>query len=261
MRLTSVLSVTPVFLGALSVLVTVSAPASAAPAATVLRTAAQEGSSPKFIDGSVATGHCPTMLKAIEAIDPSLSFRIDPAPTAIKRLETELHEGHIDVICALLDTPRRNEIAHRVATPLFHLRERLVGRADDTAQVRDFKALGALGGAVVTQSGASYAALLRSHGVTVLEPGGGSPAALRFVEDRRARFYYINELTGLYYIKALGLSEKLRLMPGVLQETPSYLWVGRHLDSSVIQRLEKAVAALQKNGELDRIYRSYLSGS
>lgn len=231
----------------------------------VLRTAAQEGSAPKFIEAigasDAASGHCPSILRAIEKFDPGLSFSIDNKPTAIKRLESELKEGHIDVICALLDTPLRNEIALRVTTPLFHLRERLVGRADDTSQVRSLKALAEMGDPVVTQAGASYAGMLRSYGVNVIEPGGGSPAALRFVESRRARYYYINELTGSYYIKTLGLGEQLRLMPGVLQETPSYLWAGRHLDPTIVQRLEKAVAGLQKSGELDRIYRSYLGGS
>lgn len=231
----------------------------------VLRTAAQEGSAPKFMEpinaSDAASGHCPSLMRAIEKLDPGLSFSIDHKPTAIKRLENELKEGRIDVICALLDTPLRNEIAVRVTTPLFHLRERLVGRADDTGQVRSLKALAEIGDPVVTQAGASYAGMLRSHGVNVIEPGGGSPAALRFVESRRARYYYINELTGSYYIRTMGLGERLQLMPGVLQETPSYLWAGRHLDPAIIQRLEKALNSLQKSGELERIYRSYLGGS
>ena len=49
---------------------------------------------------------------------------------------------------------------------------------------------------VVTQSGASYAADLRRHGVQVMETSGGSVVALRNVLSKRARFYYTNGLTG-----------------------------------------------------------------
>jgi len=223
-----------------------------------LRTSAQEGSAPKYIvsDGP-AGGVCPDMLAAIEKVDKGLRFSIDARPTPTKRSETDLKEGGIDVICALLDTPWRNEIAHRISTPLFVLRERLVGRRDDNEPIAKIQDLAKAGGTVVTQSGASYATELRRHGVPVVETAGGSPIALRNVLNKRARFYYTNELTGAYYIKSEGMGEQLRLHPGVLQSSPSYLWASRHLDPAIVQRLEQAVAQLKRSGELERIYQRY----
>ena len=81
-----------------------------------LRTAAQEGSAPKFMDGDgPASGHCPDIFAAIEKADKTLRVSIDPRPTPLKRIEADLKDGQLDVVCALLDTPVRNEIAVRIA--------------------------------------------------------------------------------------------------------------------------------------------------
>ncbi len=223
-----------------------------------LRTASQEGSAPKFIDGDgTVSGHCPDILAAMERVDKGLKFAIDPRPTPIKRSEVDLKEGRIDVICAVLDTPLRNDIAYRISTPLFYLKERLVGRRDDNEPISKLQDIARTGGIVVTQSGASYAADLRKIGVQVVETAGGSVIALRNVLNKRARFYYTNELTGAYYIKAEGLGDQLRLHPGVLQSSPSYLWASRQLDMAVVNRLEQALVQLKHSGELDRIYQHY----
>lgn len=224
----------------------------------VLRAAAQEGSAPKFIDGNGApSGHCPDILQAIERADRGLQFAISARPTPIKRIEVEIRERSLDVMCALLDTPLRNELAHRINPPIYLVHERLVGRKDDDASITSIADLVTAGANVVTQSGASYADDLRAKGVRVIETPGGSAIALRNVQNRRVRFYYTNELTGAYYIHTENMEADLRLHPGVMQSSPSYLWVGRHVDGTVVQRLEAAVALLKRNGELDRIYQRY----
>lgn len=223
-----------------------------------LRTVAQEGSAPKFIDsGATASGVCPEMLAAIERADRGLRFAIDPLPTPIKRIESELREGRIDVVCALLETAARNGIAYRVNPPLYVLQERLVGRRDDNGPIHSLQDLAQSGALVVTQSGASYANDLRRAGVQVVETPGGSAVALRNVLNRRARFYYTNDLTGTYYIRAEGLGEQLRLHPGVLHSSPSYLWASRKLDAATLARLEQAVSQVKRSGELDRVYQRY----
>jgi len=223
-----------------------------------LRTIPQEGSAPKFMDGNAATtGHCPDILAAIERTDKSLRFSMEPQGAPIKRIENELRAARIDVVCALLETPLRNEIAHRLEPAIYAVQERLVGRRDDTGLVRSVQDLAQNGDIVVTQSGASYATDLRNAGIKVVESPGGSAVALRNVDSQRARFYYTNALTGAYYIRAEGLQGRLRLHPGVLKSTPSYLWAGRHLEPATVQKLEKVLQQLKSSGELDRIYQRY----
>ncbi|WP_342619524.1 transporter substrate-binding domain-containing protein [Rhodoferax sp. GW822-FHT02A01] len=226
----------------------------------ILSTVAQVGSAPKYIESTKeARGLCPDILRAIEEVEMGLRFRIDPTPTPIKRIEFDLEKGKLDVVCALLDTPFRNEISYRISTPLFNVRERLIGRNDEVLQIHSYKELADTGELVSTQAGASYANMLRSHGVRVDESAGGTPGAFRLLLNKRTRFFYINELTGAYYIKTEGLSDKLRLMPGTLSESPSYLWASRKLDPMIIQRLNGAVLKLYKNGTLNKIYQNYLN--
>lgn len=218
----------------------------------------QDGSAPKFIDGDGApSGHCPDIFAALEKVDKNLRFAIDPRPTPLKRIESEFKDGQLDIVCALLDTPLRNKIAIRIATPLYPVQERLVGRKDDTGAIQSVQDLARSGDLVVTQSGASYANDLRRSGVRVIETPGSSVVALRNVLNKRARFYYTNELTGAYYIKSEGMADQLHLHPGVMQSSLSYLWASRKLDAATVHRLEQAVAQLKRSGELDRIYQRY----
>jgi len=222
----------------------------------VLRTAAQEGSAPKFNQSNgVVAGHCPDILHAIELTDKDLRFTIAPMSMPIKRIEKDIRIGNLDIICALLDSPVRNEIAQRVSTPVYMVRERLVGLRGDDQSIAGFEDLARVGGLVATQAGASYADKLREHQVKVDETS--SSIALQNIVRKRVRYFYTNELTAAHYIKAEGLEDKLYLLPAVMGQTPSYLWVGKQVNPEVLPRLEIALAKLKKNGTLDRIYRSY----
>lgn len=222
----------------------------------VLRTAAQEGSAPKFSQANgVVSGHCPDILHAIELADKDLRFAIAPMSMPIRRIEKDIRAGHLDIICALLDSPIRNEIALRVSTPVYMVRERLVGLRGDEQSIAGFEDLARSGSLVATQAGASYADKLRGHQVKVDETS--SSVALQNIVRKRVRYFYTNELTAVYYIKAEGLEDKLFLLPATMGQTPSYLWVGKQVAPEVLPRLEVALAKLKKDGTLDRIYRSY----
>ncbi|MEO5795713.1 MAG: transporter substrate-binding domain-containing protein [Rhodoferax sp.] len=222
----------------------------------VLRAAAQEGSAPKFIvSNGAATGHCPDILHAIELADKDLRFTIAPSAMPIKRIEKEIRAGTLDIMCALLDSPARNEIALQVSTPVYTVRERLVGLRSDEETIFGFDDLARSGGLVATQTGASYAEKLREHQIKVDETS--SAVALQNILRKRVRYFYINELTAIYYIKEEGLEDKLYLLPVIMGRTQSYLWVGRQVDPAVVQKLDAVLAKLKKDGTLDRIYRSY----
>jgi len=227
----------------------------------LLRAAAQESSAPKYLvgppgnGGATVSGLCPDILRAIESVDPEIRFEIDPTPTPLRRIEKSLQEGRVDVLCALLETPRRHQIAHRLSTPMYSVRERLVALRDDALSPKGFDELARSGALVATQAGASYADKLRQHGVAVDETD--TMAALRNIVRRRVRYYYGNELTCVFYIKAGQMRAELGLVPGVMGETPSHFWAGKHLEPAVVKRLDAALLKLKRNGALERIYNRY----
>jgi ABC-type amino acid transport substrate-binding protein len=173
----------------------------------------------------------------------------------LRRIEKSLQEGRLDVLCALLDTPRRHQIAHRLSTPVYAVRERLVALRSEALSSQGFDDLARTGALVATQAGASYADKLRQHGVAVDETD--TVAALRNIVRHRVRYYYGNELTCVYYIKAGRMSAELGLVPGVMGETPSHFWAARHLEPALVKRLDAALIKLKRNGTLERIYNRY----
>src|SRR5450830_1091645 len=155
----------------------------------------------------------------------------------------------------LARNPQAPPDAHRLSTPMYSVRERLVALRDDALSPKGFDELARSGALVATQAGASYADKLRQHGVAVDETD--TMAALRNIVRRRVRYYYGNELTCVFYIKAGQMRAELGLVPGVMGETPSHFWAGKHLEPAVVKRLDAALLKLKRNGALERIYNRY----
>ena len=220
----------------------------------------QDASAPKYM-GADAThpvpyGLCPDILAALERQDPTLQFELDPQPRAQRRIEYDIGAGTKDAMCGLLSSPERLAVAYPIGTPVYMIRERMVGRVDDTLAVASLEDLARSGAAVAVQSGAAYLRKLKEAGVQAIE-SGGSDMAVRAVANGRVRFFYTNSLTASYFIKTEKLQGKLRLHPGVLDTSPAYFWVGKHVDPELAKKLESGMKRLKRSGELDRIYARY----
>lgn len=220
----------------------------------------QEASAPKYLEPDsthpVPYGLCPDILAALERQDPSLHFELDPQPRPQKRIEYDIGAGTKDAMCGLLASPERQAVANRLETPVYMISERMVGRVDDTLVVGSVEDLARSGAAVAVQSGAAYLRKLKDAGVQAIE-SGGSDMAVRAVANGRVRFFYTNSLTASHFIKTEKLQGKLRLHPGVLDTSPAYFWVGKHVDPELVKKLESGLKRLKRSGELDRIYARY----
>jgi glutamate/aspartate transport system substrate-binding protein len=64
----------------------------------------------------------------------------------------------------------------------------------------------------------------------------------------------MNELTLHHYLRADGLAQRVRILPAVLKEEPSYFWVSRKADPALAPMLDQALVELKATGELARIY-------
>lgn len=228
--------------------------------AQTVRVQFQEASAPKYLEAdgthTAPSGLCPDILAALARQDPTLNIELDPQPRPQKRIEHDIGAGTKDAMCGLLSSPERLVVANRLETPVYMIYERMVGRLDDNAVVASLDDLARIGAAVAVQSGASYLRKLKDAGVQAIE-SGGSDTAVRAVANGRARFFYTNSLTASHFIKAEKLQDKLRLHPGVLDTSPAYFWVGKHVAPEVVKKLDLALKRLKRSGELDRIYARY----
>jgi glutamate/aspartate transport system substrate-binding protein len=220
----------------------------------------QETTAPKYIEADASHpapyGLCPDILAALERQDPTLHFELDPEPRSQKRIEHYLGSGAKDAMCGLLISPERLAVAYPLETPVYMIYERMVGRIDDTLPVASIEDLARSRAAVAVRSGTSYFQKLKNAGVQVVE-SGGSDTAVRAVANGRVRFFYTNSLTASYFIQLEKQEGKLRLHPGILDTSPAYLWVGKHVDANVVKRLDAGMKRLKRSGELDRIYARY----
>ncbi|HYD81644.1 MAG TPA: transporter substrate-binding domain-containing protein [Paucimonas sp.] len=225
-----------------------------------VRITAQENLPPKWIayDNRVE-GVCPDILAAIEKIEPRLRFTGQRDARSVPVMEKEVEAGRIDAMCALLDTPRRRQIAQIVGASLYSVRHKLAAAAADPVVVNHVDDLVRLKSLVNTTRGASYVDQLRGLGVEVDDSSGDMAVNLKKVLIGRGRFAYMNELTLAWIIQVEGLQEKIRILPATLKEEPIYFWMGRKVDPATIKMVADALDKLAANGELARIYERWAS--
>lgn len=223
-----------------------------------LRVAAQEVTPPKFIlSRHGISGLCPDILFAIERLDPQLHFELSRQSVPVSRIEYELEKVQLDVACALLDSPARNQIAWRISTPLYVVKERLIARKDDPVRVNNFAELAALNELVATSSGSAYISLLKKNGIRVDDSSGDNVLNLKKLINKRVRFFYMSERIASHIIKEYELQNKVRFLPAVMHQQAVYLWLGKHISEETRQRLEQAVKTLKANGQLQLILQDY----
>lgn len=223
-----------------------------------LRVAAQEVTPPKFIISRHGiSGLCPDILFALEKLDPLLHFELTRQSVPVSRIEYEIEKAQLDVACALLDSPARHQIAWRISTPLYVVKERLIARKNDPVRVNNFAELAALNELVATSSGSAYISLLNKHGIRVDDSSGDNVINLKKLINKRVRFFYMSERIASHIIKEYELQNKVRLLPSVFHQQAVYLWLGKHIPEEIRQRLEQAVKTLKANGQLQLILQDY----
>lgn len=221
----------------------------------VLRVLAQESIPPKWLPrNGPPQGLCPDILAAIEKVAPQLRFSGTGEIRSVPHIESGLESGKVHAACALLDTPRRRQIAHLVGKPLYLVRHRLAAAAGDKAVINNFGDLVKLGALVNTPRGAAYSDQLRALGVAVDDSTGDNVVNLRKVLAGHGRFTYMNELSLGWIIRSEGMAATVRVLPTVLKEEPIYFWVSRKADPAAVAIVDQALTKLAANGELARIY-------
>jgi polar amino acid transport system substrate-binding protein len=230
----------------------------ASPAARALevRVASQEVLEPKWLreDGRV-TGICPDIMAAIEKIEPRLHFTgYQRNSRSLSGIETGLETGTLDAACGLVSSARRLGIGQPVGKPIYQVRHYLVVRRNDPVTIESEEDLARLGDLVTTQRASVFTERLVAAGVRIDDATDDNRVNLRKILAGHGRFAYINDLTLRYLIRKDGLENRVRVLPVVLGDEPTYFWVGRRADPALAPLLGAALDKLKASGELDRIH-------
>ncbi|NVD97377.1 ABC transporter substrate-binding protein [Massilia sp. BJB1822] len=226
-----------------------------------LRIVAQESVPPKWLprEGSLPAGVCPDILAAIEKIQPRLRFSGMEEARSVPVIEQGLESGGVGAACALLDTPRRRQIASVAGKSLYTVRHRLAAAASDKVNIETLEELVRLRPLINTPRGAAYSDQLRILGLEVDDSTGDNLTNLRKIAAGHGRFIYMNELTLAWLIREHNLQNKVRLLPNILKEEPIYFWISKKADPMATRLADQALHRLHSSGELARIYQRWSS--
>lgn len=233
-------------------------------AATEIRTAAQQGTEPKFqsagtADGRVA-GICIDIMRAVERLDPGLKFTGDQVWQPLPRIYSSLDRGVQDASCGLSHSPERDKKYLFVGPALFTIRYYLVARADDAAVIGSWEDLRKLEPDNVVLANRGFAAVwvLEQAGVAQIDAGAGDPKLnLQKLLAHRGRFYFHRTPGLAALLERAGVSAKVRILPTVMAASPLYFIVSRRVDPALVERLRAALQTLEKSGELERIAKAW----
>jgi len=234
-------------------------------AVTLLRTSAQMQSEPKFVpagtDGRPAVaGLCIDIFRAIEKLDAGLAFSGDQEWNPPARLDASLESGLLDVMCGMVQTPRRNERLAVLRPSLFSLRYVLLARAGDDAVVARWSDVTALPGRPVVLSLLGTGPSRQLRDVPGLAVDAGSDSVQHNLDKLvvgRGRFFYYRLPAANPTIHRYCQSGKIKVLPAVMREEPVYMMLGRHVPPAIGRRIEAALRRMKTDGELDLLMKKW----
>lgn len=237
--------------------------AAQARAQITVRTAAQTDTTPKFIQSAQANapidGLCIDIDRAIERIDPTLHLVGDQNWMASNRVVTELNAGHLDMGCGFVKTPERKNL-HFIEPPLFTTDFVLVARANDPVVIHnwaDLRALGDQGVILVDHNYGLVDTLAAQGGLHYDDTTLGLNENLQKLRAGKGRFY-IHRLLGLVDgIKRANMNDDVRILPVSLERQSYYMIFAPHAPNEMVQRTQKAIATMEKSGELLKLLQKW----
>ena len=229
-------------------------------AQTVVHTAAQTDTAPKYVavNGAIV-GMCVDLDRALEKAAPGLRFAGDQDWVPASRIDVELAAGRLDSACAISKTPARLENFRFVDPPLFSSDYVLIARADDAVAVRGWDDVLALreAGVLLVDHGFGPVSRLRSLGLTVDDGALGVKNNLLKLRAGRARFYFHRSLGLNDEMERSGMAGEFRVLPTVMDVQPFYLVFGRHVAPDTVEQARRGMEKLSASGELKRIVRKW----
>jgi ABC-type amino acid transport substrate-binding protein len=238
--------------------------AAAAPSSspTLLRTAAQEGTEPKFIAAGKdrIAGLCIDIMRAVEQIDPGLRFVGDQKWKPLIRAYSELETGIEDVQCAVQRTTEREKRFNFIGPALFSIEYHFLVRSNDPIEIHswdDVRKLAPNGVVLVNRGFAAGDILTAMGGIEVDASSTHQELNLQKLIAGRGRLYFHRGPGLQKLLERTGTTGKVKILPQVMYSAKLYFATSRQLDGKIAERVASALFALEKKGELERLVRKW----
>ncbi|MFZ6721652.1 substrate-binding periplasmic protein [Undibacterium sp. Ji49W] len=232
---------------------------------TIIRTAAQEASEPKFItinqQGKTSIdGICVDIMRGLEKVDPGLKFVGDQIWQPRIRIDAGMNAGNIDAICGVQRITRNTSQYHFLDTVLFSVSYLLAVRADDDIDIQNWDDIRKLGdkGVILTLHGFGIVNILEKMGGLTIDSGATSSLSnLNKLLAGRGRFYCHRSPGIKLSIQQAGLEKKIRLLAKPQLSEKFYMAVSKTLPADHTKKISNALVVMESSGELRRIFEKY----
>jgi len=177
-----------------------------------------------------------------------------------KRIQVLLKGGELDVHIGIAKNTDREKMFRYVDTPLYKVDRKFVIRYDDDIQANnldDIRELGA-NATILVHIGSNMERYLRSLGGLSIATGASSiETNMRRLVAKRGRLIYGPELDLVGVINRLNYIDKVKLLPLVVRSNHHYMAFSKNVSELVFLAVSKALAKLEKSGELKEIITKY----
>jgi ABC-type amino acid transport substrate-binding protein len=229
---------------------------------TLLRTAAQEGTDPKFMAAGKdrIVGLCIDIMRAVEQIDPGLRFVGDQRWKPLIRAYSELEAGLEDVQCAVQRTAEREKRFNFIGPPLYTIEYHFLVRSNDQIEIHswdDVRKLAPNGVVLVNRGFAAGDIVAGMGGIEVDASSTNQELNLQKLIAGRGRLYFHRGPGLQKLLERTGTSGKIKILPQVMYSARLYFATSKQLDSKTSGRIASALFTLEKKGELERLMKKW----
>ncbi|WP_229262185.1 substrate-binding periplasmic protein [Duganella guangzhouensis] len=237
--------------------------AAAAPIVPIeLRTAAQEGTDPKFIHAGKdrIVGLCVDILRAVEQTDPGLRFVGDQRWKPLIRAYSELESGIEDVQCAVQHTPEREARFRFIGPALYTIAYHFLVRRNDNLVINNWDDVRKLApnNVVLVNRGFAAGDILKELGGFEVDASSTSPELnLQKLIAGRGRLYFHRGPGLPKLLERTGTADKVKILPQAMYSAKLYFAASKHLDHKIADRVASALYVLERKGELERLMRKW----
>jgi ABC-type amino acid transport substrate-binding protein len=230
--------------------------------ALTLRTASQKGSEPKYIlvNGQIE-GLEVEIIEAVQKADPRIRITGLESFMPFKRIKREMEMGNLDCFFGFSYNEKRAEKFLFIQPPLYLFEYKMVMRADDLFEPKDFNDIRSLGkdNVILALFGTVGPEILKDQGGLLIDAGAKTvPALLKKLESKRGRFVFYQSFGTVHTIKQLGLERKFRLTKNSFADRGHYVVFPKAtIPPDTVKQVEAALDKVRSSGELKRIVQKY----
>lgn len=233
-----------------------------------LKTVAQDSTPKYYLDeNGEIQGLLPDIIRALEKVDPELSFIGYNEVLPFKRMKIYLELGKIDLFFGMSRNPKREQSFIYPDKPLYQVKHVVAVRADDPVSVNNFNEIAAMGskGVILTLYGTSTHRYIKKQAQKLMidlqvDNGGRNVQALLLkLQGNRGRFAYYHSLGLIGTLKKMGLEEKIKILPATFRSYHHWVVFSKHCSKVKKDRVIAALDKLRTRGDLRKIAQKYLN--